>query len=135
MAEELMLEIVTPERMAYSGRVEEVTIPGSEGEMGILRGHTPVLTSIDMGALSYLKEGKQVSFAVSSGYAEILPSKVTVLVEVAERGDLIDKAEAEKAKNEATAALAKMVKEDPEYERTLKRLQMAELMLKVAEKG
>jgi len=135
MADELMLEIVTPERVAFSGRVEEVTIPGSEGEMGVLRGHTPVLTSIDMGALSYMREGKQVHFAVRSGYAEILFSKVTILVEVAERADTIDKTAVEKTKADVSAALAKITKEDPEYDRLTKQLQMAEVMLKVAEKG
>lgn len=103
--------------------------------MGILRGHTPVLTAIDLGELSYLKEGKRTYFAVSSGYAEILPYKVTLLVEIAERADVIDKAEVEKQKAEAAASLAKMVKEDPEYERITRQLQLADLMLKVAQKG
>jgi F-type H+-transporting ATPase subunit epsilon len=135
MADDLVLEIVTPERMTFSGYVEEVSIPGTEGEMGILRGHTPVLTSIDMGELSFFREGKRTYFAVSTGYAEILSSKVTVLVEMAERADAIDKAEVEKQKAEVSARLAKMVKEDPDYERVLRELQMADLMLKVAEKG
>ncbi|HOL58702.1 MAG TPA: ATP synthase F1 subunit epsilon [Syntrophales bacterium] len=135
MADDLVLEIVTPDRMIFSGQVEDVTIPGVEGEMGILRGHTPVLTAIDLGELSYLKEGKRTYFAVSSGYAEILPYKVTLLVEIAERADVIDKAEVEKQKAEAAASLAKMVKEDPEYERITRQLQLADLMLKVAQKG
>ncbi|MCX7982557.1 MAG: ATP synthase F1 subunit epsilon [Syntrophales bacterium] len=135
MVDDLVLEIVTPNRMTFSGKVEEVSIPGTEGEMGILRGHTPVLTSIDLGELSYLKDGKRTYFAVSTGYAEILPHKVTVLVEIAERADVIDKAEVEKQKSEAAAALSKMLKEDPDYEKVMRQVQMAELMLKVAEKG
>lgn len=135
MADDLVLEIVTPDRLTFSGQVEEVTIPGTEGEMGILRGHTPVLTSIDLGELSYLKDGKKTYFAVSTGYAEILPFKVTVLVEIAERADAIDKAEVEKQKTEAAATLSKMVKEDPDYEKVMRQVQMADLMLKVAEKG
>ncbi len=53
MADELMLEIVTPEKMAFSGKVEEVTIPGTEGEFGVLRGHAALLSSVDVGELNY----------------------------------------------------------------------------------
>jgi len=135
MADELMLEIVTPDKMAFSDHVEEVTIPGTEGEFGVLRGHASLLSSIEIGELSYTKDGKRIYYAVNTGYAEILPSKVTVLVESAERADTIDKERAAKAKAEVEAKLSKMAKEDPDYDKVRSTLTKEETRLKVAEKG
>jgi len=132
MAEELLLEIVTPEKLAYSGTVDEVTCPGSEGEFGVLRGHASLLSAIKFGELSYLKDGKRVSYAVNTGYAEVTGSKVTVLVETAERADQIDVERARRAKEAAEQKLAKFAKEDPEYERARIALERAEARLKIA---
>ena len=132
MAEELLLEIVTPEKLAYSGTVEEVTCPGSEGEFGVLRGHASLLSAIKFGELSYLKDGKRVSYAVNTGYAEVTGSKVTVLVETAERADQIDVDRARRAKEAAEQKLAKFTKEDPEYDRAKIALERAEARLKIA---
>ena len=132
MAEELSLEIVTPEKLAYSGTVDEVTCPGSEGEFGVLRGHASLLSAIKFGELSYLKDGKRVSYAVNTGYAEVTGSKVTVLVETAERADQIDVERARRAKEAAEQKLAKFAKEDPEYERAKIALERAEARLKIA---
>ena len=87
MADELTLEIVTPEKMAFKGVVEEVTIPGTEGEFGVLRGHASLLSSVDVGELSFTQDHKKTCYAVNTGYAEVTASKVTVLVETAERSD------------------------------------------------
>jgi F-type H+-transporting ATPase subunit epsilon len=135
MADELMLEIVTPEKLAFSGKVEEVTVPGSEGEFGVLRGHASLLSSIQIGELSYTKDNKKVCYAVDTGYAEVLSSKVTILVEGAERSDMIDKDLARKAKADAEARLAKMAKEDQDYEKVKAAVTRAEMRLRVAEKG
>jgi len=132
MAEELLLEIVTPEKLAFSGTIDEVTCPGSEGEFGVLRGHASLLSAIKFGELSYLKDGKRVSYAVNTGYAEVTGSKVTVLVETAERADQIDMERAKRAKESAEQKLAKFAKEDPEYERAKIALERAELRLKIA---
>jgi len=132
MAEELLLEIVTPEKLAYSGTVDEVTCPGSEGEFGVLRGHASLLSAIKFGELSYLKDGKRVSYAVNTGYAEVTGSKVTVLVETAERADQIDVERARRAKEAAEQKLAKFTKEDPEYDRAKISLERAEARLKIA---
>ena len=78
MSDELILEIVTPEKMAFTGEVEEVTIPGTEGEFGVLRGHEAILTSVDIGELSFTKDGKKTYYAVNTGYAEVTADKVTV---------------------------------------------------------
>jgi len=132
MAEELLLEIVTPEKLAYSGTVDEVTCPGSEGEFGVLRGHASLLSAIKFGELSYLKDGKRTSYAVTTGYTEVTGSKVTVLVETAERADQIDVDRARRAKESAEQKLAKFAKEDPEYDRAKIALERAEVRLKIA---
>ena len=116
MADELMLEIVTPEKMAFSGNIEEVTIPGSEGEFGVLRGHAALLGSVDIGELSFTKDNKKTFYAVNTGYAEVTGSKVTLLVETAERSDMIDTERAKRAKEMAEGKLAKISKDDVEFE-------------------
>lgn len=135
MADELMLEIVTPEKLAFTGKVEEVTVPGSEGEFGVLRGHASLLSSIQIGELSFTKDNKRTSYAVDTGYAEVLSSKVTILVEGAERSDMIDKDLARKDKADAESRLAKMAKEDQDYEIVKAAVTKAEMRLRVAEKG
>jgi F-type H+-transporting ATPase subunit epsilon len=135
MADDLLLEIVTPDKLTVSTQVEEVTIPGTEGEFGVLRGHASLLSSIEIGELSYTKEGKRTYYAVETGYAEILSSKVTVLVESAEHTNDIDRDRAAKTKDEIEAKMAKMSKDDPDYEKLRKTLSLAELKLRVADKG
>ncbi|MGA3209164.1 MAG: F0F1 ATP synthase subunit epsilon [Syntrophales bacterium] len=134
MADELMLEIVTPEKMAFSGKIEEVTIPGSEGEFGVLRGHAALLSSIDVGELNFTKDGKKTYYAVNTGYTEVTTSKVTILVETAERADLIDKERAKKARETAEAKLSKMAKEDVEYDMIRAALTRAITRISVADK-
>jgi len=116
MADELMLEIVTPEKMAFSGNIEEVTLPGTEGEFGVLWGHAALLSSVDIGELSFLKDNQRTYYAVNTGYAEVTGNKVTVLVETAERSDLIDKERAKRARDNAEGKLAKLSKDDAEFE-------------------
>jgi F-type H+-transporting ATPase subunit epsilon len=134
MADEMMLEIVTPEKMAFNGKVEEVTVPGSEGEFGVLRGHAPLLAGVDIGELHYTQENKRTYYAISTGYAEVTPVKVTILVETAERADLIDKERAQRAKDRAEERIAKMDKEDVEFEKVHTSLQRAITRISVADK-
>lgn len=134
MADEMMLEIVTPEKMAFSGKVEEVTIPGSEGEFGALRGHAPLLAGVAIGELHYTQENKRVHYAINTGYAEVTPVKVTILVETAERSDLIDKERAQRAKDRAEERISKMNKEDVEFEKVQTALQRAIARISVADK-
>ena len=134
MADELMLEIVTPEKMTFSGKVEEVTIPGTEGEFGVLRGHEAFLSSVDVGELNFIKEGKKTYYSVNTGYAEVAASKVTILIETAERSDQIDKGRALKAKDNAETRLAQIAKDDVEYEKVRAALARAIVRISVAEK-
>ena len=115
MADELKLEIVTPEQMTFRGVVEEVTIPGTEGQFGVLKGHAALLSSVDIGELSFTRDHKKTYYAVNTGYAEVSASKVTVLVETAERFDLIDRERAKRAREQAEEKLAKLSREDVEF--------------------
>jgi F-type H+-transporting ATPase subunit epsilon len=134
MADELMLEIVTPEKMVFSGNVEDVTIPGTEGEFGVLRGHEAFLTSVDIGQLVFTKNNKKTHYAVNTGYAEVTANKVTVLIETAERSDYIDKNRARRAKENAEARLEKIAKDSDEFEKARAALMRAIVRLSVAEK-
>ena len=135
MADELTLEIVTPERMAFKGVVEEVTIPGTEGEFGVLRGHAFLLSSVDVGELSFTRDHKKTRYAVNTGYAEVTASKVTVLVETAERSDMIDLERARRAKERAEEKMVKIPKEDADFEKIRLALLRAMTRLNVAGKN
>lgn len=91
MAENLRLEVVTPEKSVVSEFVQIVMAPGILGEFGVLPGHTPFLTTLKTGALKYRDEnGRERLVFISSGFAEALPDRVTVLAESAERRKDID---------------------------------------------
>jgi F-type H+-transporting ATPase subunit epsilon len=135
MAAELTLEIVTPERMIFKGVVEEVTIPGTEGQFGVLKGHASLLSSVDVGELSFTVDHKKTRYAVNTGYAEVTASKVTVLVETAERSDMIDLERARRARERAEEKLAKVSKEDKEFEKARLALLRAVTRMNVAGKG
>jgi len=135
MARELTLEIVTPEKIAFKGVVEEVTIPGTEGEFGVLKGHASLLSSVDVGKLSYTKDHKKTYYAVNTGYAEVTASKVTVLVETAERADLIDPERAKHARERAEEKIRKLPKQDMEFEKARLALLRAVTRISVAGKS
>jgi F-type H+-transporting ATPase subunit epsilon len=91
MAESIRLEVVTPEKSVVSESAQIVMAPGSMGEFGVLSGHTPFLTTLKTGALKYRDDSGRERFVfVSSGFAEALPDRVTVLAESAERRKDID---------------------------------------------
>lgn len=102
----LALEIVTPERPLVQETVDEVAMPGSEGELGVLPGHTPLLTTLKPGVLWYRQGDVKHYVAVGQGFAEVLPDRVTVLTQVADRAEEIEVARAEEAKQRAEQRLA-----------------------------
>ena len=107
MPDALMLEVVTPEHAVIRESVTEVQLPGLAGYMGILPGHTPLLTELGIGALSFQKGGQTLYATVIGGFAEVLPGRVIVLAEAAERAEEIDVARARKALATAEDKLAK----------------------------
>lgn len=132
MAEKLKLEMVTPYKRVLSVEVDEVTAPGTIGEFGILPGHTPMLTTLKIGELSYRNGGETYHLAVNWGYVEVEDDKVTVLVETAEPADEIDLERAKAALGRAEKALKELSQEDKDFrimesalERALIRIQVA----------
>jgi F-type H+-transporting ATPase subunit epsilon len=112
MVENIKIEVVTPEKQVVNDLAQIVMAPGSMGEIGVLSGHTPFMTSLNTGAIHYRDEnGKDQFVFVSGGFAEALPDKVTVLAESAERMENIDvdraKAAVERAEKRLTEDRAK----------------------------
>ena len=95
----LTLEVVTPERKILSETVDEVVLPGREGYLGVLPGHAPLLTSLKIGEVEYRQGSEKSYLSLAWGFAEVLPDKVTILADVAERPEEID-VERAKAKKE-----------------------------------
>ncbi len=132
MAEKLTLEMVTPYKKVLSIEVDEITAPGSIGEIGLLPGHTPLLTTLKIGELSYKQDGKVSHVAVNWGYLEVGDDKVTVLVDTAEKADEIDLQRAKAALGRAEDSLKTLSQEDVQFtvmeaalRRALVRIQVA----------
>ncbi|BFH65601.1 MULTISPECIES: F0F1 ATP synthase subunit epsilon [Paenibacillus] len=107
-----LLEIVTPDHLAYSGEVESLTVRGVEGELGILPGHIPMVTPLQVAPLA-IKTAKKTSYiAVNGGFVEVRKDKVVVLAESAEAAEEIDLQRAEAAKERAERRLAFKDKQD-----------------------
>ncbi len=101
----LRLEIVTPERKTYSEDVDMVTIPGADGEYGILPLHVPLITALKPGELRILKGGQETFLATGGGFAEVMPDRVSILTDAALRDTEIDENSAQAAIDRAKAAL------------------------------
>jgi F-type H+-transporting ATPase subunit epsilon len=102
----LTLEIVTPDRSLIREEVDEVVVPGTDGELGVLPGHTPLVSSLKIGELWYRQGQERHYVAVAFGFVEVLPDRVTVLADVGERAQEIDVHRAERAKQRAEELLA-----------------------------
>jgi len=133
MADVLQLEIVTPEEQVVSDTVEEVQIPGKRGYLGVLPGHAPLITELAVGEIIYRKGGHPRYLAVAWGFAEVLPTKVTILAEAAERPEEIDVSRAEEARERAEQRL-KSQDPDTDFQRALNALKRADVRLAVAAK-
>ena len=131
MANTFQLEIVTPAKLLVKDAAEEAQIPGLSGYLGILPGHAPLITELAVGVITYKASGATHSLAVAWGFAEVLPEKVTILAEAAERPQEIDVARAQKAKDRAEQLL-KSNNPEVDYARAEDALQRAETRLNVA---
>jgi F-type H+-transporting ATPase subunit epsilon len=112
----LELQVVTPERLLLREQVDEVEIPGSEGYFGVLPGHTPLLASLMVGEMWYRKGQEKTYLSIAFGFAEVLPDRVTILAQLAERADEIDIERAEAARKRAEDRLAQQ-QSSVDYER------------------
>lgn len=131
--EKLMLEIVTPEKRVVREEVDEVVCPGIEGEFGVLPGHTPFLTTLKIGELSY-RIGNETKFiAITWGYAEVDAGRVEILADMAETAEEIDLRRAEEAKARAESKL-RGVPDEVEFEHEQVALEKAIIRIQVAGK-
>ena len=106
MADTFQLEIVTPEKLVVKDQAEEMQIPGKNGYLGILPGHAPLIAELSVGQISYRNGIETHYLCVAWGFAEVLPDKVTILAETAERGEEVDCARARQAKERAEKRLS-----------------------------
>jgi F-type H+-transporting ATPase subunit epsilon len=132
MADKIQLEVVTPERRVLAEPVDMVTVPGLGGELGILPGHTPLISQLQTGVLTYVQDGKSFSLHVSGGFVEVRDDHVSVLAEVAERPDEIDAARArasrekfEKQLNAWSGSEEDFEEVKTELDRSIVRMQLA----------
>ncbi len=129
----IAVEIVTPERVLFSGDVDMITLPGTDGQMGVLGGHAPLLSTLDIGELVLHEGDEQLYIAVSGGVVEVRPDKVSVLADIAEDADAIDEERAQAALDRAQQSLA----ESPPADHRpvlLEAVRRSNLRLKVARK-
>ena len=132
MADRLQLDIITPERGVLSEAVDAVTLPGLGGELGILPGHTPLISQLQTGVLAYTQSGATRRLLVSGGFVEVSDDRVAVLADLAERPEEIDAArarqerdQAEKLLGSATGSEDDLTRARTQFERASARLQIA----------
>ena len=132
MADKIQLEVVTPERRVLAEPVDMVTIPGLDGELGILPGHTPLISQLKTGVLSYVQDGKTFQLHVSGGFLEVRDDRVSVLAEIAERPEEIDAVQARQSRERLEKQLGSwngseedLALAQAELERSTVRLQLA----------
>ncbi len=134
LPDHLTLEIVTPEHAVVSERVDEVQIPGAEGSFGVLPGHTPLLATLQVGELWYRKGQETAYVAVSFGFAEVQPNRVTILAQIAESAEAIDVTRAEAAEQRARGRLDRPASE-MDFERARVALLKSLIRLQVASRA
>jgi F-type H+-transporting ATPase subunit epsilon len=131
MADTLHLQIITPDKLLVREDADQVQIPGKNGYLGILPGHAPLITELMIGEISYTRGGETHYYAVAWGFAEVLPDKVTILADVAERAEDINVQRAQEAKAKAEAEL-RQAAPDLDYAAVQYALRRAEVRLEVA---
>jgi F-type H+-transporting ATPase subunit epsilon len=130
----LQLDIVTPEKLAYSDEVDAVTLPGSEGELGVLPHHAPLVSTLGAGELRLRKAGAEESFAIVGGFLQVLPDKVVVMAETADMSSEIDLEKAQEARRDAERALESGYVEGADLSTARAALQAALIRIRVAER-
>jgi F-type H+-transporting ATPase subunit epsilon len=133
VAESLKLEVVTPSRRVLEGRAREVRIPGALGELGVLPGHTPLLTSLGTGEVTWFDGDTTGCLVVQGGFAEVQPDAVTVLASVAETVDEIDVEAARTTLSEAQEKLKTVSAED--FDEVDSQVRLSEARISAASKS
>jgi len=132
LPQSIHLEIVTPEQRLVNEIVDEVVLPGSQGSLGVLPGHTPLLSTLGIGWLMYRRGDLRRYLAIAWGFVEVLPDRVSVLAEIAERAESIDR---ERARQARDRALERLRGRGPgtDFERAQIALQKAVIRIQVAD--
>ncbi len=132
MEDKIKLEIVTPEKIVYTDRVDEVIIPGEEGEFGVMPNHTPFLSSLRIGVVTIYQDGKQQHLVTGKGFVEVTGKKVILLTQKALTADEIDANLAEQEQKELGDKLNEMTQEDPDFDEIKDNYDIAVYKLKVS---
>ena len=132
MPEQIQLEVVTPERRVLSEIVDSVNVPGMNGELGILPGHTPLISQLQTGVLSYTQNGATHRLHVSGGFVEVNDDRVSVLAEVAEHPEEIDAARARMAREHAEKTLSTWSGTEEDFEMARAKLERSVVRLQLA---
>ncbi len=130
----ILLEIVTPERMVFSEEVDSVTLPGSEGELGVLPHHAPLVSTLGIGELKIRRGGEEELFAIAGGFLQVRPDKVVVMAETADMASEIDLERAQQARADAEKALESGFEEGADLAAARAALQQALLRIRVGER-
>ena len=130
----IKLEIVTPERLVFDETVDGVTLPGSEGELGVLPHHAPLVSTLGVGELRIRVGGQEEWFAIVGGFVQVLPDKVVVMAETADMAAEIDLEKAQEARRQAEAALESGYHEGADLSAARAALQQALIRIRVAER-
>jgi F-type H+-transporting ATPase subunit epsilon len=133
----ITLEIVTPDRSIVTEQVDEVELPGSQGYFGVLPGHTPLLATLAVGELWYRIGAEKHYLSLAFGFVEVLPDRVTVLAQIAEKAEEIDVARAEAAKRRAEERVTSRMTPQAEmdFERARVALMKSLMRLQVASRA
>jgi F-type H+-transporting ATPase subunit epsilon len=134
LPEKIQVDIVTPERAVLSEAVDELILPGTEGYLGVRPGHAPLLTTLKVGTITIRKGNDRQYLAVSWGFVEVLPERVSILAETAERAEEIDVDRAVRAKDRAEQRL-KSPDPDVDFQRAQVALEKALIRIQVASKA
>ena len=132
MVEKVRLRLVTPSRLLLDQEVDEVTVPGALGELGILPNHISFLTSLDIGEMSYKEGAERIRLALSGGYAEVLDNVMTVLANAAEFAEEINVERAQSARRRAETKMEDLNREDKEFIATESALHRALVRIQIA---
>ena len=132
MANQLQLDVVTPERRVLSESVNSVTIPGLNGEMQLLPGHAALISELKTGVLTYNQDGTNFQLRVSGGFMEVNNDKVSVLAEIAERPEEIDAARARLAREHTEKQLSAWSGSEEDFEKARAKLERSMVRLQLA---
>jgi F-type H+-transporting ATPase subunit epsilon len=132
MANQIQLEVVTPQRRVMAEAVDTVTVPGMNGELGILPGHTPLISQLQTGVLTFVQGERVAQLHVSGGFVEVSDDRVSVMAEIAERPEEIDAARARLAREHAEKTLSAWSGTEEDFEIARARLERSVVRLQLA---